>query len=167
MGGLLGPPGSSDERDTTRRSIVIAILLLVGLVTAIALIWREPSPSRSSPPPYASQLQLSDLKMSQAQNFVGATVTYVDGRVLNRGNRTVTGMAVEVTFRDAYGQVAQIEQVPLRILSVDGSYQDTLDLAAAPLGAGESKPFRLIFEHISAQWNHAYPELAITAVSLR
>ena len=167
MGGLLEPPPRTEERDTIRRSIVVATVVLAALVLGAALIWREPAKSPSSPPPYASQLQFSDLKMSQAQNFAGTIVTYVDGRVTNLGQRTVTQLAVRVTFRDPYGQVAQIEDVPLRILSVDGSYQDTMDLAAAALGPGDTKPFRLIFEHVSAQWNQAYPELAIAAVSLR
>jgi anti-sigma-K factor RskA len=74
MAGLF-EPARSKERDSTWRSIVVATVLLVAVVLGIALIWREPSKPRSSPPPYASQLQLSDLKMSQAQNFVGTTVT--------------------------------------------------------------------------------------------
>ena len=36
-----------------------------------------------------------------------------------------------------------------------------------PLAPGQSKPFRLTFEHISADWNHAYPELQVTDVTLR
>jgi hypothetical protein len=167
MGGLLEPPPRTEERDTIRRSIVVATVVLVALVVGIALIWREPVKQGSSPPPYAPQLQFSDLQMSQAQNFVGATVTYVDGRVMNRGNQVVTHLEVQVTFRDPYGQVAQIERVPLRILSGTSGYQDTIDLAAMPLAPDETKPFRLIFEHVSAQWNQAYPELSIAEVSLR
>jgi hypothetical protein len=166
MEGLLESPGG-EERDSTRRSIIVATVVLMALAVGVALVWREPPKSRSSPPPYASRLRLSDLKMRQAQNFVGATVTYVDGSVANAGNQTVTHVEVRATFRDPYGQVAQIEEVPLWILSGTGTYQDTMDLAAAPLAPGQTKPFRLIFEHVSAQWNQGYPELAVAGLSLR
>ena len=105
--------------------------------------------------------------MSQAQNFVGASVTYVDGSIANSGDRMVTHAVVRVTFRDSYGQIAQIEDVPIKILQTSGPYPDTVDLAAAPLATRQTKPFRLIFEHVSGQWNQAAPELKITDVFLK
>ena len=74
---------------------------------------------------------------------------------------------VRVTFKDAYTQVAQIEDVPIKVLQTSGPYPDTVDLAVSPLTAGRSAPFRLIFEHISDQWNQAYPDLQITDVTTK
>jgi hypothetical protein len=37
----------------------------------------------------------------------------------------------------------------------------------SPLAPGQGKPFRLTFEHISSDWNHAYPDLQVTDVSLK
>jgi hypothetical protein len=105
--------------------------------------------------------------MSQAQNFVGATVTYIDGTLINSGDQTVTHVTVRVTFRDFYDQLAQVEEVPIKVLQTSGPYPDTVDLTLSPLPAGQSKPFRLIFEHLSEQWNHAYPNLAITEVQVK
>jgi hypothetical protein len=119
------------------------------------------------PPPYAANLKFSDLKLSQAQNFVGATVTYVDGTVGNTGDKTVTHVSIRVTFKDLYDQVAQVEDVPLKVLRTTGPYPDTVDLSIVPLVPGAGKPFRLIFEHVSEQWNQAYPQLQVTNVVVK
>jgi hypothetical protein len=65
------------------------------------------------------------------------------------------------------GQVAQVEDVPLFLLDTSGPYPDTRDLSKAPLTAGQSKQFRLTFEHVSAEWNRAYPDIKVTDVSLK
>ena len=44
------------------------------------------------------------------------------------------------------------------------AYPDAVDLTVAPLAPGQSKPFRLTFEHVTAEWNHEYPELRVTDV---
>jgi hypothetical protein len=169
MGGLdlIQPSPGTQEPDHSRRFIVVAIVVVVGLVLVAALLLREPVKTAPKIPPYAAKLQVSGIKMSQAQNFVGASVTYIDGNIANTGNKIVSHAVVRVTFRDLYGQVAQIEDVPIKLLQTSGPYPDTVDLALAPLGPGDSKPFRLIFEHVSEQWNQAAPELKITDVSLK
>lgn len=167
MGGLIQPSPVAQERDTSKRTILIAIVIVVAVVGAIALILREAPKTPSGPPPYAANLKFSDLKMSQAQNFVGATVTYVDGTLTNTGDKTVTHAVVQVTFKDLYNQIAQVETVPVKVLQTGGPYLDTVDLGVSPLAPGQSKPFRLIFEHLSGQWNQAYPDLQITHVTVK
>ena len=157
----------STERDTSRRTIVISIVIVVLIVLGAAIVLREKPQITAGPPPYAASLKFSDLKMSQAQNFVGASVTYVDGTLSNTNDQTVTRAVVRVTFKDLYGQVAQIENVPIRLLQTTGPYPDTVDLASSPLAPGMSKPFRLTFEHLSEQWNQAYPDLKIVDVTVK
>ena len=169
MGGLdlIQPSPGTQEPDHSRRFIVGGIAVVVGLALAAALLLREPVKTAPKSPPYAAKLQISDIKMSQAQNFVGASVTYIDGNIANSGDKMVTHAVVRVTFRDLYGQVAQIEDVPIKLLQTSGPYPDTVDLATAPLASGQAKPFRLIFEHVSEQWNQAYPEVQVTNVTTR
>lgn len=167
MGGFLQPTPTVAERDTSKRTIVIALAVIVAVVGLVAVLLRERPKPPVPPPPYAASLKFSDLKLSQAQNFVGATVTYVDGTLANTGDKTASHADVRVTFQDLYGQVAQVETVPIKILQTTGPYPDTVDLSVVPLSPGQSRPFRLIFEHVSEQWNQAYPELQITDVTTK
>jgi hypothetical protein len=167
MGGLLEPAPVTEERDNSKRTILIAIAVVVVIVGTVALVLREAPHEKSGPPPYATNLKFSDLKMSQAQNFVGATVTYIDGTITNTGDKTVTHAVVQVTFKDLYNQVAQIETVPVKVLQTGGPYLDTVDLTQSPLTPGQNRPFRLIFERLSEQWNQAYPDLQIRDVTVK
>ncbi len=105
--------------------------------------------------------------MSAAENFVGATVSYVDGTVTNSGDKTVTHIVVEVVFKDDLGQLVQREDIPMQVLKTSGPYPEAVDFSVSPLGPGQSKTFRLTFESISAQWNRQYPEIQVTDVALR
>ena len=167
MGGFIQPNPTVEERETNWRAIGIAVGTVVVIVAVLWLISRSEQKAPSGPPPYATSIKFSDLKMSAAENFVGATVSYIDGTVTNAGSQNVTHVVVDVTFKDSIGQLAQRETVPLRVLRTTGPYPEAVDLSATPLGAGQSKPFRLTFEGISAQWNHEYPELKVTDVMVK
>jgi hypothetical protein len=167
MDGLIEPSPFDAEPDNTRRAIVIATVVIVALAGVAAFLLRARPQPKAAPPAYAANLKFSDLKMSQAQNFAGATITYIDGSLSNTGEKTVTRATVQVTFSDAYNQVAQIENVPIRLLQTGGAYDDTADLSQSPLLPGQTRRFRLIFEHVSSQWSQAYPELKIVEVSTR
>ena len=167
MGGLIQPTLGADQRETNWRAIGIAIGIVVIIVVVLFLVSRSQQKAPSGPPPYAANIKFSDLKMSAAENFVGATVSYIDGTVTNTGSHTVTHVVAEVTFKDSIGQLAQRESVPLRVLQTKGPYLDAVDLGVSPLAPGQAKPFRLTFEGISAQWNHEYPELKVTDVTAK
>jgi len=167
MGGLIQPSPVAEERDSSWRTIALAVSIVLVLAVAIALLLRSKPNGASGPPPYAANLKLSDFKMSAAENFVGATVSYVDGTITNTGNKTVTHAVVDVVFRDDLGQLAQRETVSLKVLKTGGPYDEAVDLGASPLAPGQSDSFRLTFESISAQWNHQYPEIQFTDVTVK
>jgi hypothetical protein len=168
VGGLIEPtPLSEPQRESNLRPILIGIVIVVVVVAVIALLSRGTPKGPAAPHPYGSNLKLTDLKMSQAQNFVGASVTYIDGTVTNAGDKTVTHATVHVEFKNSLDQIAQVEDLPLRVLQTGGPYPDAVDLSTSPLGPGQSKPFRLTFEHVSADWNQAYPELKVTNVTVK
>jgi hypothetical protein len=52
-------------------------------------------------------------------------------------------------------------------LKTTGPYPEAVDFSASPLAPGQSKPFRLTFEGISAQWNRQYPEIQVTDVAVK
>ena len=166
MGGFI-EPSPVQERDSNWRPILLGLALVVIVVAVIGLIWRSGQKGAAPPHPYAVNLKLSDLKMSAAENFVGASVTYLDGTVTNGGDKTVSHAVVHVVFKDSLGQLTQAETVPLHVLQAGGPYLDAVDLSRSPLAPGQSKQFRLTFEHVSEEWNHEYPELQVTDVSLK
>lgn len=167
MGGLNSQSPITEASDSSRRTIFVAVVAVLAVMVAIALLLREAPRHVSGPPPYAANLRLSDFKMSAAENFVGATVSYIDGTVTNVGDKTVTHAGAEVVFKDDMGQVVQRESVPLRALKTGGPYAEAVDLNVSPLAPGQSQPFRLTFDSISAQWNHQYPEIRITDVIVK
>ena len=169
MGGLIEPSPLAEELqpDSNVRAIVIGVAAVVLVVGVVAVLTRTSPRSPVAPHPYASNLKLSDLKMSTAENFVGARVTYIDGTVTNVGDKTVSHAVVHVNFKNSMDQIAQAEDVGLRVLQTSGPYPDAVDLNASPLAPSQSKPFRLTFEHISADWNQAYPGVQVTDVTLK
>jgi hypothetical protein len=167
MGGLMQPTPVAEEPDSSRRTIAIAVAIVIVAAVAAAFLMRSQPKGAANTHPYATNLKLSDFKMSAAQNFVGATVSYVDGTVTNTGNKTVTHAVVEVLFKDEMGQIAQREDVPLQVLKTSGPYPEAVDFNVSPLAAGQSKPFRLTFEGISTQWNHQYPDIQVTDVAVK
>ena len=78
MGGFIEPSPSIQERDSNRIPILVGMVLVVVIVGIIVLFSRGQSKGNAAPHPYAANLKISDLKMSAAENFVGATVTYLD-----------------------------------------------------------------------------------------
>lgn len=167
MGGLIQPSPTTETHDSNWRPILLGVVLVVGVVGVLAWCSRGQPKGSANPHPYAANLKISDPKMSAAENFVGATVTYLDGTVTNAGDKTVTHAMVHVVFKDSLGQIAQAEDVALHVLQTGGPYPDAVDLSTSPLAPGQSKQFRLTFEHVTAEWNHEYPALQVTEVAVK
>jgi hypothetical protein len=168
MGGLIEPsPLNTEERESNLVPIVIGLGLVIIVVGLVVFFLREKPKTVVPPPAYIADVKISDLKTSAAENFVGASVNYVDGTVTNAGSKTLTHAVVRVTFKDSLGQVTQMEEIPLRILEKSARYDDAVDLSTSPLASGASTPFRLTFEHISAEWNHEYPTVQVIDVSTK
>ena len=69
--------------------------------------------------------------MSESANLAGGKATYLDGRIANNGSRTVTGITVQVLFRDPAHEVAQNETQPLRIIRTREPYMDVEPVGGA------------------------------------
>jgi len=141
--------------------LIVGFALVLAVLAAMVFLGRSKNDVVKTADPYASNLVVEQTKLSQADNFIGATVTYIDLTVKNNGGRTVVGGAVQAVFRDSLGQSVQTETLPLRALVPHslGGEDEAGDLALAPLGPGQTRTLRLTVEHISSQWNQAQPEL--------
>lgn len=116
---------------------------------------------------YAANLPLTNLQMSESTSLSGGKVTYLDGHILNKGDRTVIGVTVQVLFRDYAREVTQNETQPLKLIRMREPYIDVEPVAAAPLKPNDGQDFRLIFDRVSADWDGAYPEVRIIRVATK
>ena len=159
-------PATPDDSPGQWRAIILGTAVVVVLVGLLVWLGSGKRSAPQTPSPYAEQLQISNVKMAEAKNFVGGTVTYVDGKITNTGEKTVTSAVAEVIFRNSLGEVVQKEQIPVRVLVFQGPERNILDLRSAPLKPGASADFRLTIEGtISADWNQGYPEVRISSVN--
>jgi hypothetical protein len=173
MGGAFFPePQHADEGKRRWLAVGAGAAVVVVIVVALVVFGRNPqagAPKEAPQPEYAVNLHISDLKLSAAENFVGGSVNYIDGKITNAGDKTVAGCRIEAVFRNSLGQIVQRETQPLMILQVRPGYgyQDLTPLSSAPLLPNQVREFRLTFEHISADWDHGYPELRVVSLNLK
>lgn len=171
------PPGMFEPRKAEEhepRSVVpwviagCIVLIVIGALIAFSHHAEPSNPGGAGlapPDPYAASLPISGLTMSQASSMVGTQATYLDGQISNRGNQTITGITVQVAFRDIGNQIVQKETMPLNLIRTREPYVDTEPVSAAPILPGQSREFRLIFDHVAQDWNQNYPEIRVIAVT--
>ena len=149
-------------------AIAAAVILVVAAVTVYVLQRGKGaanmSPVTAATDPYAANLPLSDLTMSESGNLAGGKVTYLDGHIANHGSRTVTGAQVQVLFHNSAQEVAQNETQSLKVIRMRSPYIDVGPLSASPLKPGDERDFRLIFDAVTPNWDGAYPQLRILHV---
>ena len=143
---------------------IVAVLVLVVVLGGHSSNAPASGPGLSPPDPYAAQLAVSGLKMSEASNFAGGKVTYLDGQIANQGPKTLTGITVQVAFRNDLKEIGLKETLPLSLIRTREPYVDTQPVSAAPIHSGEQRDFRLIFDNIPADWNQQFPEVRIIRV---
>jgi hypothetical protein len=141
--------------------LIAGFVLVFGLIALIAILGRGKTELPKTADPYSPMLVVERATVSQADNFVGSTVTYIDLTTRNTGDRIVVGGVVHAVFRDTLGQPVQTETLPMRALLPHalGGEQEAADLAGAPLGPGQTRVLRLTVEHISSEWNQTQPDL--------
>jgi hypothetical protein len=161
------------SRPPERAAIPVAAWAIAGLAVLAVVVGlliaghRKPSTAPNSIQPlaaHASNLPLSQLAMSESTSLSGGKSTFVDGHIQNTGSLTVTGITVQVIFRNDEQMPPQVETLPLSLIRTREPYVDTQPVSAAPLKPGDGQDFRLIFENIPANWNVQMPEVHIIQV---
>lgn len=153
------------EKSFPTAAVSIAAVVVVILVVALIVMGRH-GKGPAGGAGYASSLELTNVQPSQSESLSGGRSTYVDGRIVNRGNETVTGVTVQASFGSDGGQ-PQVLTAPVSLIRTRQPYIDTQPLSAAPLAPGGQADFRLIFEGVSDSWNQKAPTLQITQVSTK
>ena len=147
--------------------LIVAVLLGAGLLAGILFLGnpsaRRPATTKvpAKLPPlgpaekqYVSQLEIRDVGLSQFENFLSQTVTYVEGRLMNRGKRSIAALEFTFEFKDVLNQTVLRETV--RVIGPRTS----------PLGPGLARPFRVGFDNVPADWNRRAPEIRVTGLLL-
>ncbi len=157
----------AEERNWTPFIVgLLAVVVAIGIIFAFTR--NQPAPS-AAPDPYAAKLQISNPKLSAAENYVGGTVTYLDTSITNTGDKALVGADMKLVFKNSMDQVVQRETMPLHVLvqSQMGEYPDLVDLSRSPIAPGQTKTVRMTLEHISADWNNAVPEMQLVNLKLK
>lgn len=139
----------------------MAVLIAIALFVVFGRKGANETGAPSTPDPYAANLVISSPSMSTAANFAGQEVTYIEGKIANNGDKTVTSAIMQIVFHDSLGQVVQKETQRLMVITTREPYIDTAPLSSASLKPGQAREFRQTFEHVSAEWNTHLPEITI------
>jgi Protein of unknown function (DUF2393) len=171
--GFLSPTNQTAKEPRSLTPWIVAggvvLLVIVGLV----LVSHHARPANpggavlAPADPYAANLPLTNIQMSESSTMGGSKLTYLDGTIANHGAKTVTGVTVQVAFHDYTHQIAQKETMRLNLIRMRDPYVDTQAVSAAPIKPGDSREFRLIFDHVAEKWNQEYPEVRVIEVEAK
>jgi hypothetical protein len=167
-GPQLIPSREPQERNWLPLGIAATVVVLIAAVVFLMLEHgKKPAtvtPISAVPDAYSASLPITGLVMSESGNLAGGKVTYIDGHIANTGNRTVTGITVQVLFRTFAHEVTQNETQPLKFIRMRTPYIDVEPVSAAPMKPGDRQDFRLVFDAVTPDWDGAYPEIRVVKV---
>lgn len=152
-------PGDSASGRTRPVVVGFIVAILVIVAAAATLVLRSgsenpapPSAMTADAKAYLPDIAITGAKMSAAKNFLGDTVTYLDARVTNQGSQLVRRVDLQLEFFD------MLNQVVLR----DAAHP--ISARTPPLRPGETRAFRVSFEHMPVDWNQAPPAITVKYV---
>jgi hypothetical protein len=101
---------------------------------------------------YAPKLQIENLELTRAENFLHQEVYTLSGELVNTGDRPVRNVELTVEFSD------ELPQVVLRESRV------VFSSVGPPLAPAERREFEISFEHIPTSWNRQQPAIRATGI---
>jgi len=161
MQGSLQHPESAPEK----QKISVAAVAATGaaLVAVVAIFWFLFTPRTVHAPEagsdlvtmtsaeqeYVKNIQVGNISMSRAENFIHQEVTILSGEVRNAGNRPVFNLRLTTTFSDEMNQIALKET------------RAVLGPSAPLLAPGEERAFEISFDHVPGSWNMQQPSVVV------
>ncbi|MGB7282019.1 MAG: FxLYD domain-containing protein [Candidatus Acidiferrum sp.] len=101
---------------------------------------------------YAPKVQIENLALSRAENFLNQEVTTLAGRLTNTGDLPLANVELTVEFSDELNQVVLRES------------RAVFPPQAPPFTPGERREFQISFEHIPSSWNIQQPRVRVTGI---
>jgi len=104
---------------------------------------------------YVKNIQVGNIAMSRAENFLHQEVTILNGEVYNAGKEPVYGLRLTTTYSDDMNQTVLKET------------RAVLGSPEPPLAPGERRTFEISFDHVPNSWNMQQPSVAVAYLQLR
>ena len=138
---------------TATIAIALVIVMWPGGERRPSSLTRESHlPFGASEQAYAPKIQIEDLALSRAENFLNQEVTLLAGHLTNAGNLTLSNVELTVEFSDELGQVVLRES------------RAVFPSPAARFAPGERRDFEVSFEHIPSSWNIQKPVVRVSGI---
>jgi hypothetical protein len=158
------PQTPQPQEGSQRRISPITVIIAIVAILAVALsVWYlvTPVPGQKNVPAlttvtlkmspaeqdYLKKIEVGNIALSRAENFLHQEVTAVNGEVFNDGTEPVSGLRLTVEFSD------DMKQIVLR------ETRAVLGSPEQPLAPGERRAFEISFEHIPSSWNMQQPSV--------
>jgi hypothetical protein len=103
---------------------------------------------------YAPNIQIENVTLSRAENFIHQEVTTLSAETINAGGCSLAGLEVTIEFFDGADQIALRET------------HSVIEVGAPALTLGERRTLEVSFEHIPASWNRQQPTVRVTGMRL-
>lgn len=135
--------------------VMVSALLLGGLIVYVVFVSPKPAPPAAltqEAKEYVRNLGLSEVQMNAKENMMNSMLVEIQGKITNKGERSLRLVEINCVFYDSYGQPVHRERVPI------------VRVKAGPLKPSETRSFRLAFDALPAGWNQAMPQLVIANI---
>ena len=103
---------------------------------------------------YAKKIEIGNIAMSRAENFLHQEVTTLSGELFNGGTESVLSIVLTTEFSDDMNQIVLRET------------RKVLGTPAAALAPGERRAFEISFDHIPNSWNMRSPTVRVAHLQL-
>jgi hypothetical protein len=164
---LTGEEDRDAKKGISQTSILVGAMVLLVIAVGAWFVF-APSVQRETPvgaipaqtkmstaaQEYASRVQVANIAMSRAENFLHQEVTIVNGEILNNGNQRVSLLRLTAQFTDEMNQVVLRET------------RDIIGGTEQPIAPGERRTFEISFEHVPASWNMQQPSMHVDYLEL-
>jgi hypothetical protein len=103
---------------------------------------------------YAKKIEIGNIAMSRAENFLHQEVTTLSGELFNSGTEPVLNVILTTEFSDDMNQIVLRET------------RKVLGTPSAALAPGERRAFEISFEHVPNSWNMHAPSVRVAHLQL-
>ncbi|MFC6645413.1 DUF2393 domain-containing protein [Granulicella cerasi] len=172
MSEMFTSPTEPTERKLPTTAISIAAVAVVLLVAVLVLLGRRHGPAfdptQPQPPAaYATNLEVSNITLSESDTMTGGKLTYIDGHVVNKGDKTVTGITAQLAFPNDAGTPPQIATEQMQIIRMRVPEVNAVPMNQDPIAPGAGADFRVIVENVAPAWNTQNPKITAIAVATK